>query len=571
MKSIIISLILIFAGFNVSMADEVIDSYSPREGIKALVARNSQGDTGAWYRQQLRILRRAHKEAQRHLIYGNYEGSVKALMRGIEISLQNIKPYYSHTFTSKAIHRVSEVTHVIMDNASANLQVEKALNYFLFEAYRFITFASVELDSKITKYGDCYDCELEESLQLEKNQAKFAKWQLDMMISKLTTSSMDGDSGHAIYHPMGPPELLLVTFVMFVEFTITDLMDSIFASRFACVIDELQYIKGRLNNASSEFPDSYEAFQFAAHSIHEVSHNFLSCGVEPGDFPEETPDGSDDLPPEDLVPTEPGDFPEETPDGSDDLPPKDLVPTEPGDFPEETPDGSDDLPPEDLVPTEPGDFPEETPDGSDDLPPEDLVPTEPGDSPEETPDDADDLPPEDLVPTEPGESPEETPDDADDLPPEDIPDEGEDEDMTPEEPGKGGHHHDGHYHESDDGHHHHDHSFEGGHHEHDGRHHDHHLRIFNIFEGDMNLFRGTTHSFTLGRVMPIKKVIVDIRSMWFGKNAIAIDVVVNGVVVETLTKAGSHQVFVNNMAAEVMLVSRGQMAGLRHMEIMTYH
>ena len=253
----------------------------------------------SWCRDQLRVLRRSKKEAQRHMSYGHYRLANQSLMRGLNKSLKNITSYYESTFTGKSIARAIQLAQKAQGSKKEKARYQRTLNYFLFEYYEFISFVSRELDSRFAWRRNCHFCGLSGNRQFEKNYIKFAKWQLQMVVDKLTTKGRsewgavvnpydDRHSRHRnqtpiSYYPIGVPEVFLSIFETSTRFTIEDLEASTFASQFACIIDELYYIHDRVSHYSSEFPDHYEAVQFAVGSAREVLSRFNCTGELPSD------------------------------------------------------------------------------------------------------------------------------------------------------------------------------------------------------------------------------------------------------------------------------------------------
>ncbi len=234
----------------------------------------------SWCQDQLRVLKRAHYKAEKHMDYGRYELASNSLIQGLQNSLENIEPYYNSTFTSKAIQRGLKLAQKIVEQREENQLYQRTLNYFLFEYYEFISFASKKLDLKFAQSRNCHFCGLFGNSRFEKNYVKFAKWQLKMVMDRLATKSVEGNITH--YYPLGVPNVFLSVFGETTGFIIKDLEDSVFATQLACTIDELYYVGDRIKNYSSDFFNYYEAVQFAGHSADKILNEFNCSSRFPG-------------------------------------------------------------------------------------------------------------------------------------------------------------------------------------------------------------------------------------------------------------------------------------------------
>ena len=240
----------------------------------------------SWCRDQLNVLRRAHDRATRHISHGNYLEATKALMKGLENALNNLTSYHSSTFTAKSLQRGLELAQEIQKGGGHIPQL-RTLNYFLFEYYSFIYFVSRELDSKFAQRRNCHFCGLYGNREFEKNYVKFAKWQLKMVIDKLTTSK--GRRYYREYFPIGSPDAFLSVFAKTTYFMAIDLEDSVFASQLACTIDELHYVNHEVIDHNLIFSGYYEAVQFAGYSAEKILDDFNCSSRFPrnNDFQEE--------------------------------------------------------------------------------------------------------------------------------------------------------------------------------------------------------------------------------------------------------------------------------------------
>lgn len=235
----------------------------------------------SWCQDQMRVLRRAHNEAQRHMNFGQFDFAAQSLLIGLQETVQNTDSYYTGTFTYKAALRGLELAAGIRAQGTDSRMAKRTLNYFLFEYYEFISFVSRKLDSDYAQRRDCHFCGLFGNREFEKNYVKFAKWQLKMVLDKLSTSDRIGR-----FYPIGTPKAFMSVFAKTSEFVALDLEDSVFATQFACTIDELNYVGNRVAAHVEEgtiFPNDYEAMQFAGSNGTNILNSFkCTTGSLPG-------------------------------------------------------------------------------------------------------------------------------------------------------------------------------------------------------------------------------------------------------------------------------------------------
>ncbi len=225
------------------------------------VYREESSSIASFCRDRLVHLKRAYRNAEIESRNGNVEKSAEILVAGLRTANANIPRHVSNSLTAKAIKRGLVLAEAIKASPNDRQKV-RGLNHFLFNYYGFIERVSEKLDIPYFVASDRRYARFASNTQLEKLFVSFAKEQVDMALETLSTEDR-GYYGSVVY-PIGSSTMLLTALQVTTNAMINDLLDSVFAARYSCTVDELAYQNQRMVDYLSTrtgFNDDFEAVQ----------------------------------------------------------------------------------------------------------------------------------------------------------------------------------------------------------------------------------------------------------------------------------------------------------------------
>ncbi|MBY0414051.1 MAG: hypothetical protein K2Q18_07790 [Bdellovibrionales bacterium] len=206
-------------------------------------------------RDRLAVMRTAYRRAQIESSRGNAQLSAEILLNGLKQAALQIGPRYSNTLTAKAITRGVRLVAALQASTNDRQKV-RSINYFLNSYYNFVERVSRDLDVPYFQPGRCGFCNAND--EFEQNFITFAKEQLEMVLGSMTTDN------RGIIYPVGSPRVLLTAIKVTSINMAADLSESLWATRFACTIRELQDISieaGSYLKGTSYAANDFEAIQ----------------------------------------------------------------------------------------------------------------------------------------------------------------------------------------------------------------------------------------------------------------------------------------------------------------------
>lgn len=222
----------------------------------------SSDSVDSFCRDRIKVLKNAYRLAEVESQAGNHAASAAILEKALRTAASQILPRYSSTITSKAIKR--GVTLVAALKAVPETrQKTRTINNFLFNYFVFIEDVSNRLDVPYFQpsHGG-FGHITASNTKFEKLLVSFAQEQVKMVLNTMTT--VDSQGRNQVIYPVGSPTLLLKALQVTTASTANDLSDSIFAPRYACMIDDLNIASEQIASylkTKSAYADDYVAVQ----------------------------------------------------------------------------------------------------------------------------------------------------------------------------------------------------------------------------------------------------------------------------------------------------------------------
>jgi hypothetical protein len=252
-----------------------LTSVSAFSADRADLARDNRGisreenlSVSSFCRDRLTVLKRAYHQAEMLSQMGNHIQSVAVLEGGLLEASARISPYYANTLTSKAIRRGISLLQKLKA-APEDKQKLRSINQFLFNYFNFIEDVSNRID--VPYFGRNIDMN---NTVFEKVFTNFAKEQVNMVLASMTVTE-----GGIIY-PIGSPDLVLTALQVTTNAMANDLSESVFASFYACSIEDLQYVSSDIKyylQTRSTYADDFVAVQELITEVKHTVQGFRSC------------------------------------------------------------------------------------------------------------------------------------------------------------------------------------------------------------------------------------------------------------------------------------------------------
>lgn len=185
-----------------------------------------------WCQNRLRILERHQEQALREVQRQAPMQAAFTLMNGLDEALQRLEPYYQGSLTIKAMRRGRDNANVILQDLGERQLWAKSMVNYLFAQYDFVRRVAQQLDIPFYRPAPCHYCQ-KENLELERHFVRFALEQVRLPIEKLVWRE------GAMIYPLGEAKTFLKALELTSAQSATDLEQSLFATRHACLIDDL--------------------------------------------------------------------------------------------------------------------------------------------------------------------------------------------------------------------------------------------------------------------------------------------------------------------------------------------
>ena len=240
------------------MADSVNGSIETRQDFDSV---------SSFCRDRLQILKNAYRLAELESASGNHARSAAILEAGLLDAEARILPRYSQTLTSKAIKR-GIVLLANLKSTAESRQKLRTINNFLFNYFLFVEDVSNRLDIPYFQPGSVFGRIANNNEQFERLFVNFAQEQVVMVLKTMSTQVNDGRS--SIVYPIGSPTLLLTALQVTTAAMANDLSDSIFATRHACRIAQLETASNNIGTylaTRDAYADEFVAVQELVGSV----------------------------------------------------------------------------------------------------------------------------------------------------------------------------------------------------------------------------------------------------------------------------------------------------------------
>ena len=234
----------------------------------------------SWCRDRLMALNQAEYEARALYSRSRFDDALLALENGLHRAKDQVQQEYTGALTVNAILRGDAILEELKKTTAPGPKQSRTLAYFLFEYFGFIRQVANELDNTYYVpyrggYGQCQD-----PIEFEYKFIEFAKRQVELVLNDLALS--DRRTG-AVY-PIGLPESFLKALEMTASYLAYDLNNSLFATRYACDIDQLNYLSNRLhvyNTTKQGYIDDFDAVNASASQAAYLVGQIGACNGRP--------------------------------------------------------------------------------------------------------------------------------------------------------------------------------------------------------------------------------------------------------------------------------------------------
>lgn len=248
----------------------------------ATVNKNADYDSvSSFCRDRLKVLRNAYRLAEIESQAGNHSVSAGILEQALRDAALDIQPRYATTITSKAIKRGITLVNGLKSTLDSRQKV-RTINNFLFNYFLFIEDVSNRLDIPYYQVGNGGFSRINSNnTQFEKLLVHFAQEQVRMVLNTMSTQ----DNRSAVIYPIGSPTLLLTALKITSAIAANDLSDSIFASRYACMIDDLTIAAREIDTylkTRSAYADEFVAVQELVGMVQRAMSGSYGCSDNGG-------------------------------------------------------------------------------------------------------------------------------------------------------------------------------------------------------------------------------------------------------------------------------------------------
>lgn len=252
-------------------------------------ARESQDSIESFCRDRVKGLRSAYRLAEIESQAGNHAVSAAILEKALTVAASQIQPRYASTITSKSIKRGVTLLKSLKA-APETRQKVRTINNFLFNYFLFVEQVSNELDVPYFQSARGGFRHIQaNNVKFEKTLVRFAKEQVNMVLGTMSTTANEGRT--QVIYPVGSPTLLLTALKVTTASMANDLADSIFASRYACTIEDLTMASEQIEyylKTKNAYADEYVAVQELVGAVKAAMSGSRGCDTDGGYEQEES-------------------------------------------------------------------------------------------------------------------------------------------------------------------------------------------------------------------------------------------------------------------------------------------
>jgi phosphotransferase system HPr-like phosphotransfer protein len=252
-------------------------------------SREAVDSVSSFCRDRVKVLRGAYRQAEIESQAGNHAVSATILEKALRTAASQITPRYASTITSKAIKR-GVVLLTSLKAAPETRQKVRTINNFLFNYFVFIEDVSNRLDVPYFQpaHGG-FGHITASNTKFEKLLVNFAQEQVSMVLNTMSTTANEGRT--EVIYPIGSPTLLLTALKVTTASMANDLSDSIFAPRYACMIEDLTIASEEIATylkTKNTYADEYVAVQELVGAVKRATAGSRGCDSENGYEAQET-------------------------------------------------------------------------------------------------------------------------------------------------------------------------------------------------------------------------------------------------------------------------------------------
>jgi hypothetical protein len=244
----------------------------------------ASGIDESWCNDKLRELRYAKDQASIAINYGDYYSAANKLVDGLRnTTCANCST--NNSLTLLTAKRGIQLTQAIQTATGSSVLGTRTLVYFLFGYYDFIENVAMRLDSPyyipyFRQYGghcqrgcgDGFDM-----FEFERRYLEFISNSIEVVLNNLAQ-----DSGQQVY-PVGQASAFFSALRVTALNAASDLSSSLWATRYACEIEDLELLAARLSGMNGGYRYGGEPvamnefYRFASHIANSIGANADYC------------------------------------------------------------------------------------------------------------------------------------------------------------------------------------------------------------------------------------------------------------------------------------------------------
>jgi hypothetical protein len=244
-------------------------------------SREAYDSVSSFCRDRIKGLKNAYRLAEIESQAGNHAASAAILEKALRAAAAQISPRYASTITSKAIKRGVILVSNLKSSQESRQKV-RTINNFLFNYFVFIEDVSNNLDVPFYEASNGGFSRIAvNNTKFEKLLVRFAQKQVEMVLDTMSTTTHEGRS--EVIYPIGSPTLLLTALKVTTISMADDLSESIFASRYACMIDDLEIAAKQIGGylkTKSAYADDFVAVQELVGSVKSALSGNRGCDYD---------------------------------------------------------------------------------------------------------------------------------------------------------------------------------------------------------------------------------------------------------------------------------------------------
>lgn len=241
------------------------------------------GGFNVWCRDRLQELSFAESNAVVLLNTGRYTDALATLEAGLTQAALQVQTSHQGAMTVSAVLRGVELTKEMKAASTGQINATRSLVFFLLKYYQFIRDVANNLDRLYYSPMPCGYCNSTGNYDFEQRYMQYSRKQLSLVIDQLTQTVYQ--AGQRVIYPVGNVTAYLKALELSTGYASSDILYSVFASRYACAAEALGSVSYNLTlylAGQGGYIDEFWAVQMATQQARSANQTCHSTEVRYG-------------------------------------------------------------------------------------------------------------------------------------------------------------------------------------------------------------------------------------------------------------------------------------------------